>query len=331
MKVFFNSNHTLPGGPVQVNKNLLACLGNRVVARRDTGRSVGIFHSVVNIAMADVVVFSGLMVRDYEVRLAKKLGKKIIFIMHGCSLLETGTMHPHEKILLQYADLILPVSETFAGLVRETFPEYAHKVKTLANGVDWKKLASFREQNLGTLERDASRIILFGGGRYIKQNLPVCRAVMELNEEDALGLHVDVYGYFRENDDSAAIADLDCVTFHHVIPHDEVMLELLKSGIYVQNSKYETFSLGLADALAMGCDVLFSRNVGAIEIIPGKTSDDIIEETTDVEEIKSKLRNLLTNPNNKRLMDSIDLQSSSIETAADRLWSYCCQLSETKS
>ena len=327
MKVFFNSNHSLPGGPVQVNRNLLKALGDRVVARHDRWLPLRILHSAWHTLTADAVVFSGLLVRDYEVRLARLLGKKILYIMHGSTLLENGVEHPHEKLQLRNADIILPVSEFFAERVRDLYPQYAAKIMSLTNGVDWTELDRIVKSNQG-LERDSRRVILFGGGRSVKKNLQVCQAVERLNREAGTNLRVDVYGYFRDTDSSAAIAAMDCVEFHHVIPHDEVMRELMKSAIYVQNSSYEPFSLGLIDALAMGCDVLFSKYVGAKEIIQGKTDYDVIDNPLDIDEIKSKLLHLIDAPNNRRLLDSIDRRATSLEASAGKLLDLCSRLSQ---
>ena len=173
--------------------------------------------------------------------------------------------------------------------------------------------------------KDPRRIILFGGGRTEKKNLYVCKAVQLINESGLYDLHVDVYGYYRDTDDSPLIVAIPCVTFHHVIPHDLVNVELAKSRMFIQNSQFESFGLALIDALSLGCDVLFSTNTGAKDIITARQESDIINDITDVDEIKDKILKTLECPNNKRLYDSIDKEKTSLQAAVDNLMSRCLE------
>lgn len=322
MRVLFIGGYKSPGGPNEVNRNLLTHLPKSVKRLKSKAQKIQTIESILPILACDVVVFSGLMFNAVQLGIAKALNKKIIYIMHGCHKMETGQTSALEESILTKSDQILCVSNIYADLINEIYPQFSDKISVLYNGVNWKEYDEVRNL-MPAQRRDPNRIILFGGGRKEKRNLSVCQAVSELNNENKLNLHIDIYGYFRDTDDSQRIKDIPCVTFHHVIPHSQVNEELYKSRLFIQNSDLESFSLALTDAIGLGCDVLFSRHVGASEIIPGKTEQDIIYDTGDITEIKNKILNVLEHPNNQRLLNSIDKKATSLETAAKNLMAYC--------
>lgn len=326
MKTLFIGDHHMPGGPNQVNRNLLKCLPKSIfISVNSTGGIKRRIEGILKIPLCSTIVFSGLMFKSIELKLAKLLRKKIIYIMHGSALLETANRNDKEEQILYNADRILCVSETYSKIIASIYPQYTEKIDVLMNGINWEELDKITLQNSGRT-KNYKRIILFGGGRKTKRNLQVCQAVKELNEEKSLGLHIDVYGYYKDEDDSKAISEYTDVSFHHVIPHEEVNIELSKTGLFIQNSEFESFSLAVTDALALGCNVLLSKNVGAKDIICGKTENDIIFDPFDIEELKSKILYVLNNPNNERLLKSINRQETSLTYAADSLIKKCFEL-----
>ena len=319
MKTLFIGSYHNPGGPNEVNRNLLKYLPSAKYTRIKNPK--GLMRRVeglYKILFSRSIIFSGIMFFQYEVKFAKLLNKKIIYLMHGCAMLETERTNFKEILILDTAQKILCVSNTYAELIRKIFPKYRNKVDVLLNGIDWDRLNILMTE-YNNLSKDNKRIILFGGGRKEKGNLAVCRAVDIINQETELNLHIDVYGYFRDSDDSKDIADCTSVTFHHVIPHDQINIELAKSFLYIQNSKLESFGLGLIDAIGVGCNVLYSQFVGAKDIIGNQSEHDIIYNTDDINEIKHKIMYIIQTPNNARIHKSIDQKSTSIEAAAHNL------------
>lgn len=322
MKIFFYGPYKNPGGPCEVNRNFVKCFDKTILTKDMDRKGISQLEALFKISQSDIVIFSGLMFRLSELKYAHLLRKKIIYIMHGCSRLETDKTNKKENEILKLSDTVLCVSNLYRDLMCNTFPMYKQKFKVLHNGIDWMALQKISSSDKH-IPKEKNCIILFGGGRKLKHNLEVCRAVNELNHELNLNLKVDVYGYYRETDDSHAISKIPCVTFHHVIPHNQINHELAKSHIFIQNSSLESFGLALIDAIALGCDVLYSQHVGAKEIIAGSSEFDIIHDPKDVKEIKEKLKYLLTHSNNNRLFNSIDKESSSIKSSTDKLLSLC--------
>ena len=79
------------------------------------------------------------------------------------------------------------------------------------------------------------------------------------------------------------------------------------------------YNLGVIEALACGCNVLMSCNVGAREVIKGLTDNEVINDVMDISEIKLKIRQVIQTSNNERLWSSIDKVSTSNEASTERL------------
>lgn len=327
MKVFFYGLYRRPGGPCEVNRNIVRCLSGQVMTKDKYGKISGRIENIVKILRSNVVIFSGLMFYNYELIIAKLLKKKIIYIMHGCARIETGKNRLEEQVIKK-SDLILCVSSMFRKVMSDIYPEYNNKYQVLFNGINWEEIRSQKENLHETIVRNCNRIILFGGGRGTKMNLKVCQAVQNLNDAEGTNFHVDVYGYYRDGDDSREISKIPCVQFHHVIPHAQVNIELMNAQIFIQNSEFEPFSLSIFDALQCGCDILLSQYVGCKDIIPGLSTSDIIYNPSDLDELKEKILELRKNSNNVRLLSSIDKCTTGIEHRAKELLRYCEMICE---
>lgn len=331
MKIFFAGNYFKLGGPWGVNKSLVKCLGNRTSHLTQRKGHLRFLETLYKIIPAKVVIFSCATQYDYiTVPLCKFLKKKIIYIMHGCMALEykinNNTTNnkglKNEKILLDRSDLILCVSNTYKAIICENFPQYHAKLDVLMNGIDWNTLESISQEQL----KNENQIILMGGGRQTKRNLYVCRAIQNINQKYHTNYKVTVYGYFLDYDDSQLIAQIPCVNFHEVIPHQEILKQLKISRLFIQNSDLESFSLGVVEALCCGCDILISKNVGAKDIIQNIQSDDIINNPTDLEELENKILKVIKNGNNQRLLSSIDRVTTSTEYTANKLINFATKL-----
>lgn len=336
MKIFFAGNYFKIGGPWEVNKNLVKHLGNRVSHLTQRKGHTRFLETLCKIIPAKVVIFSCATQYDYiTVPLCKLLKKKIIYIMHGCMALEykinNNTSNnkglKNEKILLDKSDLILCVSNTYKKIISKNFPQYQTKLDVLINGIDWKTLESIPQEH----SKNENQIILMGGGRQTKRNLYVCKAIQNINQKYNTNYKVLVYGHYLEYDDSKAISEIPCVTFHSVIPHHEILHQLKESKIFIQNSDLESFSLGAIEALCCGCDILITKNVGAKDIIQDIQVDDIINNPTDTNELEDKILKIIKKGNNKRLLSSIDKTKTSTEYAANKLLNFAETLLEKNS
>lgn len=325
MKIFFAGIPFGIGGPREVNKNLVEALGKRAIHLKCTNKLFHVFEMLYQMAICNVVVFSGVSTYDYIfARWSTITRKRVIYIMHGCNELENKINNSYnpkceksQLSLMKCAHKILCVSQVHAEIMRDYYPLFKPKIEYLTNGINWSYLIS--EINTDRVEeRNEKKIVLMGGGRITKRNLNVCLAVEQINKEQNAGLSVDVYGNLRDNDESKAIAKINCVNFMGIYPHHELLKHLKSKRLFIQNSEFEPFSLGVVEALLCGCDLLLSRFVGAKEILDVE-GNDVIDNPSNIDEIKKKILHVLQYSNNKRLLNSINRNSTSIETAADKL------------
>lgn len=323
-RIFFSSTYFSESGPSEVNRNLVenfpkgsvSCLRfrNKYLIRLET---------IFKILWCRVLIISALGQKDYEVKLAKVLGKKIIYIMHGFAEDDSAYLKARQDYLFPRVDFILCVSELFKNLVQQKYPKMSNKLGVLYNGIPWEKIASSIKDI--HVVRNPKEIALIGGGRFIKKNLNVCRAVQEINQEQGLNLHVSVYGPYCEDDESKSISDIDCVSFVGLVPHHILLERLCATGLLVQASLSESFGLGVVEALVCGCSIVVSKNVGALGVIPAIMPEEVISNPSDIEEIKKHIIWGIDHPNNKRLLDSIDKDSTSLSNASSILVSISKQ------
>ena len=92
-----------------------------------------------------------------------------------------------------------------------------------------------------------------------------------------------------------------------------------QSGLFIQNSCFETFGLAPLEALACGCDLLLSDKIGARFILKGLEDGDLIHDYSDRDEIADKIMRLMQQGNHERLQQSIDKESTSWEARTMQL------------
>ena len=316
-RIFFSGQYHGENGPAEVNKNIVAFLPNNVARLRSRNRYLMRLEILCKICWCDVLILSAIGHKQYEIKLARLLKRKIIYIMHGFAEDDSPFLHSMETRLLPHTDKILCVSSPFYRLAKKRFPPYADKMEVLTNGVAWEKI----EKRLinENVVRDCNEVILIGGGREIKRNLIICEAIEQINREKGTSLHVSVYGKYTEEDDSPRIKEIPCVTYCGLIPHHELMRKYKMSRLFVQNSRIEPFGLAVVESIIGGCDILLSKNVGAIDIISSIQPMDIINDFEDIKEIKEKIIYILEHPNNNRIIHGIERENTSPKKAVEKL------------
>ena len=91
------------------------------------------------------------------------------------------------------------------------------------------------------------------------------------------------------------------------------------SRIFIQNSIFETFGLAPVEALLSGCDIIVSRECGVLELFKDTGDGDVINDPEDTKEIARKIKSLLENGNNDRLLNSLDREKTGWEKRAKEL------------
>lgn len=327
MKIFFCGNFTGHNGPGIANQNLkdgfcrIQAPGDKFIfsmAEKKEKRILELRHIVGSDAL---VLCSVSLINKYAVWCAKLFHVKIVYLAHGLSTIEqnfykdnTRAEQKYEKFMFSRADKIVAVSKKFAGVIKEKYAQYADKVAFCYNSVP-NSLIDGKNQIKNN--QKSNRIISVGGSMYQKCMLPVCRAVERINKKRGMNLEFMIIG--GSKDQIEEINRYSCVTYIENLSHEELMLLFQEGGIYVQNSKFETFGLAIVEALAGGCDLLISSRCGVTDLFDGIRDEDIIWDNEDIDEIASKIEQLLDKGNREYLDSHFLWEVVKTETAATRM------------
>lgn len=323
MKLFFIGDLTLNAGASNVNKELVKNLKDKdLLIVKSKNRFLKIIEYIFYTFMCDVILFSSLWESKILCKVAHLLNKKIIYLMHGCVNYESDLngayiskkTSDYEIDFLKKVDLIITVSEKYMNWVAERYPFTKDHIHYLNLGIDSENNV-FCKKN-----KDITEIILSGGDRPQKNNLIICKAVDELVEENNLKLKVKVCGdkiidnnIFLNFKNSKYIGKLSIENFYQ---------ELSNSNLYILNSELDSFGLSVIEAINHGCDVLISNNSGVTSILD-VTENDLIINTKDLNEIKSKILYVIKNHNNERIKNKLDYEHYSWRNVSLRLYDIC--------
>lgn len=308
-------------GPANVNKGIVANLSDAFCIADSENKVKKYTDAFLGVVRCKVVVVSGMSkVGVYAIKLAKLLNKKTVYIMHGCYEIETALNESAidenslqmERYILHTVDLLLPVSKRYSQIIQEKYPFCKEKTAYLHNGVEKINL------ECGKVQREKGRIIAVGGDRKLKNNVTIARAMSRVNDDSILS----VYGHLYHPYDLPKGNNIEYVG---LVPQEQLYKEMMRSELFVLNSTIESFGLTVFDALQCGCSVLVSNAAGALDLLDVK-ENDVIFDPMNENEIASKIDYLLTNPNNARLVSSLDFDRISYQAEVEKLENYCNRL-----
>lgn len=323
-EVLFIGDYLSATGPAIVNKNLKAHLGDKVKFIYNRNKIIRTIQIVISLVQSKAVILSGVSRANLFVFKLKKItGNKVIYLMHGSVVKENkinGTSNPYaenlEKQHLTNSDSIICVSKRFMSWMQEQYPELTNKFNYVNNGIDWSLLKKDRSKDQ-QLERKKNYIMSIGGGMPRKNILKICEAIDLINKENSENLRLIVLG--GQGNDLFEITKYPFVEYYGVVPYDQVFEYYSKSNLYIQNSSFETFGLAPIEALLSGCNLLLSKEVGALDLIENIDESDLIVDNQNEYEIRDKIINLLNNRNNDKLLRSLSEKNTSIEYQSNRL------------
>ncbi|MCR5591860.1 MAG: glycosyltransferase family 4 protein [Lachnospiraceae bacterium] len=321
MRIFIAGDAITGTGPANVTKYYIENLPEGTLFQKKRGRISRVPEIVINTLKADAVVYSGYSRQNIlGLRLAKLLGKPSAYIMHGCVEYENGinleideSMNRVERKTLELCDLIIAVSSSFAGWLKEYYPMHAEKIDHITNGIDTALISKTPKRE----ERPRHMIFTIGGGMPRKKIRYICEAVRKLREEYDPKLYVCIAG--DRGADDVAIESYDFAVCKGIVKFEECRKLFDDAALFVQNSCFETFGLAPIEALSCGCPILCSRHVGALELLPDITGTDMIDDCENPDEIAAKIRYNLENSNAERLLAGLDGESDSWKKRSEAL------------
>lgn len=318
MKILFWGGTKSNVGPDNINKGIVSNLTDRFYYVTTPGKYRELLDAMWKLLRSDVVVVSGVSRKgSILVAAAKLLGKRSVYLMHGCAEAEyrINGIQPNEKglaqeaCLMKYADLLLPVSKRYMQWVREQYPQYAHKTDYIYNGVDKELFA-----HIPAVPKRPGSVAVSGGMTPLKNNAVVVKAVELLKGKAALKIFGGARRQLPEE-------------YHYSqrmgkVSNEQFLLHLSQTSLFVLNSLQESFSIATMEALACGCSVLVSQVAGVTDLLALEETD-IIHNPMDVEEIRSKIDYLLDHPNYERLRSQFDPEQWSFEKMVENLEKKC--------
>lgn len=324
MRVFFVGDFVKNTGPGVANKLIRKGLKNNSDMMYSDARHkvTRIFEMVYKTIKSDCVCFcSPSFANIIGIKIAKFFNKKSFYLMHGyltyenkineTELDETKSQNL-EKYIFTNVEKVFCVSKKFMEFMKKAEPNFKDKFDYNHNGLDLYNIEN-NAQIYKKIKND-KQIVSIGGGMRRKNNLTVCRAIEKLNREKGLDLKFVVIGL--PYTDKEQICSYSFVTYYDKIPHEKALKILAESYLYIQNSSFETFGLAVIEALASNCNLLISNNVGAAGVINTIENSDLILNTSDIDEIATKIENLLINGNASRLKQGINKQEVQFNEAA---------------
>jgi len=161
-------------------------------------------------------------------------------------------------------------------------------------------------------------VLSTGGGRPLKKNVVICKAVKILNEKYNLPFKFAILG--RDSTDTKELKEAPYTQYIGQISKQDAMAWFKKTNIYITNSVVESFGLAPIEALSLGCSLLTSKNVGALSIIDTLQDVDTIQNYDDEYEIAGKIKELASIGNNQRLLNGINKEETSVEASCKGLF-----------
>lgn len=326
-KVFLLGDFLSDNGPGNANKQLYQSLKYKcnTIYSKGKGKLARMMELVTGIRKSEILLICSRSQINYPaVRLAKKQGKKILYVIHGLSSYETKINEPdaekevldaikdYEEFIFSAADKVIAVSKFFMDYLKKEFPKYEDKFDYIYNVVD-ERLFMENPQSGKNRKRQA---LSAGGGTPQKKNLQVAEALQELN---AGGIALDYIVVGRGLKDGEAIKKQPCVTWLDKMSRQELLNLMGQSEIYIQNSSFETFGLAIIEALFSGCSILISNQVGCRDLFQTISDDDIIYDTNDKSEIQEKTKKLLICGNNERLRNGFQKELVSLNWQGEKI------------
>lgn len=325
MRIFLLGDFESDNGPGNANKQIKDSLflKYKIEYSRALGIVRRIFEMIRGISQADILLICSASKINYmAVKLAKRKGKKIVYLMHGYSSYEQKIEHPgvsdaklkntykYEQFIFCSVDRIVCVSKRCMNFMKSQLPEYADKFDYIFNVVDTDYIVRMcRENSSG---RKMQQILSIGGGMKRKNIITLVNATTKMKE------NIDVTVVGKDLSDGEKIKEYSNVIWYEHLPYDNLLRVMTESNIYIQNSIFETFCLAVVEALYAGCSILVSDSIGCLDLFNNLLDEDVIHNVFDQKEISKKIQYLLNNPNNERLMKGFKKELVSKEWQANR-------------
>lgn len=245
------------------------------------------------------------------------IGKPVITTLRGSdvsSIKQSSLSRFSTRLTFRFNHLIVAVSETIAGELRQVWPDRAEDIFVVPNGVDGELLSLKKVQ-----KKDGLVVTTIGNLIPLKDIATIIRAFPVIKENTRLR----VVGEGMERPSLEALSQqlgiAQRVTFLGAIPPEAIKDELSMTDIFVLSSHSEGRPNVVLEAMAAGCAVISSDLPGVRELIDADISG-LLFKPGDVEALSGHLVSLAGSERQRNQL-GMSARSSIIERGLT--WSNC--------
>jgi glycosyltransferase involved in cell wall biosynthesis len=173
---------------------------------------------------------------------------------------------PFGKTTLRKADVIVAVSDFEKKLLCEQFGFDDDKVVVIPNGLDLSEFAGLRHNGRGFRSiLYVGRLDSYKGVQYLIEVLPKLDSdiVLEIVGKGPLRMYLEKR--------AKQLGVLKRVLFYHDLPRNELLQKYADADVFVLLSRFEAYSIAVAEALAAGTPCIVTNISALSEWIDNKT------------------------------------------------------------
>jgi len=188
---------------------------------------------------------------------------------------------------LRKADKIIAVSEFEKSLLQKTLKLNPSKIVVIPNGVNLKEFSGLKRRKRGF------RSILYVGTLRSYKGPQYLVEVLPRLDEDVI-LEIVGNGPLRERLELRAkkLNVSERVRFFHDLPRRELLQKYADADVFVLLSRYEAYSLVIAEALTVGKPCIVTRTSALTEWIDGETCFGV-DFPVDIAELAKTIQHVL--------------------------------------
>lgn len=190
-----------------------------------------------------------------------------------------------EALTIGLATEILAVSPALATDMRVAFPRARGKVAHVTNGGEGPQVVG----RVAPAPVPGRVRIMTVGTSPIK-NFDLLLAALE----EARAGEVELVVVGRAQEPLRTSNPTVYVIEHRFLSHEEVLMWMRSSDIYVQVSDFESFGLAVCEAASQGCSLLLGPRIGARDALTGIGAANVVESPVTASDIAAKLSLLIS-------------------------------------
>jgi len=224
----------------------------------------------------DVIHAHDWMTMSAAREIKERTGKPLVMHVHSLEIDRGGAssrnwVYQHEKSSMEQADVIMPVSEFTAGIIREHYHIDSAKIFPVHNGI--RPVKPFRSQKpfseklvlfVGRLTRQKGPEFFLQIAARVLEKVPDVRFVMA-GQGDSYAALVEKSAHYGLGNRFHLTGFLTIEKVHEL---------LSQADVYCMPSVSEPFGLSAVEAVQFGIPVVISRQSGVAEVLRGSLTFD---------------------------------------------------------